>query len=132
MRYEYQGRLVRGAGGASMAALHNGGARLDEYESVLGFRPYPGTLNLMLDRNFRWDEPCLRVVTLDVERRKQGPNTPWVPKPASVYRVDVGGHDAVIFRHDNERYRLNFVEVLAPIRLRDVIVGSTVTVIQCA
>lgn len=95
---------------------------------MLGFEPYPGSLNIMLDTRFDWSKPDVLVDTLDVVNRRLGMDSEWAPRPMRFYRVTVDGHEAVAYRHVGEKYARNFLEVIAPYRLRDVLESEQVTV----
>lgn len=115
-----------GAGGASKAFEYASGRRMDEIEAILGWRPVPGSLNLRCDRPFDWRRGYFRSQVLDVTNRRAGLLSDWAPRWARFYPVSVSGEPAVAFRFEGERYADNFVELVAPVRLRDELTGTRV------
>lgn len=111
--------LRAGAGGATPAFLYADGRRMDEIEQVLGWRPYPGSLNLALAEPFDWDSGYFRSKVLDVVDRKAGLASEWAPRWARFYPVLINRLEAVAFRFEGERYPATMVELVAPLRLRD-------------
>lgn len=122
------GDLVKGAGGATAAFEHEGGRRIAEVESILGFRPVPGSLNLRLDHAFDWDEGYYRSQVLDVADRSAGLNSKWVPRWARFYPLTIDGVNAWAFRFEGEKYGQDFLELIAPERLRDKVKGPSATI----
>jgi CTP-dependent riboflavin kinase len=122
------GRVRSGAGGASKAFVHADERRIGELEHILGFRPYPGTLNVSLDRAFDWRAPHLSGEVLELVDRRAGLDSEWAPRLVRLYPVRLDGNcRAWALRWDADRYRETFLELVAPTRLRDC-VGATVTV----
>lgn len=115
----WTGAVRHGAGGASKAFAYEGGRRADEIGQVLGVKPYPGSLNVELDAPFDWDDAYHRARILDVADRSKGLDSEWQPRWARFYPVTVEDQEAWIFRFEGERYRENFAELIAPVRLRD-------------
>ena len=115
----WTGAVRSGAGGASAAFLHANGRRMDEIEAAIAVRPYPGSLNVHLSSPFDWTAPHIRAQVLDVVRRGQGLFVEWAPRTARLYPVTVDGVEAWVFRFVGERYDAAFVELVAPVRLRD-------------
>lgn len=111
--------VVSGAGGARRAFGYAENRRVGEIESVLGFRPYPGSLNLQAVRDFDWDVAYLRARLLDVVDRRAGLESPWAPRWARLYPVQVDGLAAWAFRFEGESYPRSFLECIASGRLRD-------------
>lgn len=120
--------MLAGAGGATAAFEYADGRRIGEVESILGFRPVPGSLNLRLDGPFDWDRGYYRAQVLDVKDRSAGLDSEWAPRWARFYPLTIDGHSVCAFRFEGERYELRFMEVIAPQRLRDVIPGPRVVV----
>lgn len=121
------GTMQAGAGGATKAFEHAGERRIAEVESILGWRPVAGSLNVSLDAPFEWNTRFYRAQVLDVKDRSKGIDSEWRPRWARFYPVRVDGHHACVFRFEGERYPDNFVELIAPQRLRDVIAGLRVS-----
>jgi CTP-dependent riboflavin kinase len=123
--------MKSGAGGATRAFQYAGGRRMDEIERVLGSRPVPGSLNLRLDDPFDWDAEYFRAQILDVKDRSRGIESEWGPRWARFYPVRVDGEDAFALRFESEHYDLQFMELIAPRKLRDMVHGPAVRVERC-
>jgi SAM-dependent methyltransferase len=121
------GMMQAGAGGATKAFEHAGERRIAEIESILGWRPVPGSLNVSLEQPFEWDTRFYRAPVLDVKDRSKGLGSEWAPRWARFYPVRIEDHEACVFRFEGERYPDTFVELIAPQRLRDVIAGQRVS-----
>lgn len=117
--YSAQAQAVSGAGGATPAFEYAGERRKAEIEKALGFWPFPGSLNLEVSQPFNWDEDYYRAQLLDVKQRGRGLDGEWAPRWARFYPVEIEGNDACAIRFEGEGYRANFVELIAPKKLRD-------------
>lgn len=112
-------QVMDGARGASVAFTHSDGRRIKEIGNALGYEPFPGSLNLKLSHNFDWDACYYRAQILDVERRGQGLGVPWKPRWCRFYPITIDTTRGHIMRFEGETYRQNFLEVIAPISLRE-------------
>jgi len=123
----FAANVIAGAGGASPAFEYDNGRRIEEIEHALGFRPYPGSLNLWLDKSFHLGVDYYRAKILDVADRSAGLGSEWKPRWARFYPVTIDGEQAFAFRFEGERYSGNFCELIAPKRLRDTVaeLGAT-------
>ena len=121
-----QAEIVGGAGGATPAFLYDEGRRVDEIEYVLGFKPFPGSLNLKLAEPFDWDRGYYRAQILDVADRSAGLDSKWAPRWARFYPLTIDGEQAWAFRFEGEKYNERFVELIAPVRLRDKVTEAIV------
>lgn len=130
------GEIHPGAGGASKAFAHAEGNRIREVREILGWSPYPGSLNVKLAHDFDWDRGYYRARVSDLVDRKAGLNSAWAPQWARFYPCRVAAQDgnsdsiscvAFRFEKDRTRYPANFVELLAPGRLRDDLTAPEVT-----
>ncbi len=84
--------------------------RADVYERLLGIKPYPGSLNVVLDDPWTLPQGCVRLDPAEL-----GIGVNFVPcrifdQPAFLFRTDA--HEAWVEQH-------RVVEVLAAVRLRD-------------
>lgn len=113
----FNGRVINGAGGASKAFVYDNERRIDELEFILGMRPIPGSMNVLLDRDFNWASGYYRTGMLDVTDRSKGLNSQWNYKPVRLYPVKVGTKKAFAMRFEGEGYPLNFVELISDERL---------------
>lgn len=119
----YLGKAESGSRGAAKAFQYAKFRRIDEIENALGVRVVPGTLNVRTERAFDWNRNYYRSQILDV-RTRPGLDGPWLPRWARFYPVMVSGIPAYAFRFEGEGYKDNFVELIAPVMLRDHIVRS--------
>ena len=119
----YSGVVKSGAGGATQAFNYADKRRSKEFEEILGFMPYPGSLNVELETPFDWNKHYFRAKVLDVANRADGMDSHWVPRWARFYPVIVEGKKAFAFRFEGDQYRENFIELIAESRLRDVAEG---------
>lgn len=119
----WRGKLCSGGGGATIAFAHNNNRRSAEIAAILGEWPFPGTLNARLDHPFGWDRDYYRAEILDVVDRANL-NAEWKPRWARFYPVMANGIDAYAFRFEGENYKTNYLELIAPVRLRDSIEES--------
>jgi FkbM family methyltransferase len=117
---ELRGEMRDGAKGATKAFLKDHGRRTDEIERILGVRPCPGSLNLTLSAPFDWATGYYRAQILDSTDRRN-PDAPWAPRWCRFYPVAVGDVGCWGMRFEGETYPAQFLEVIAPHRLRDLI-----------
>lgn len=122
-----QAVMRAGAGGAAAAFEYEAGRRIHEIAGVLGIKPMAGSLNLQLDGPFDWDDGYVRARILDVKDRAAGLDSEWVPRWARFYPLTIDGVPAQAFRFEGERYDYRFMELIAPVRLRDAVKGPRVT-----
>ena len=116
-----QGEVKSGAGGASKAFLFEDSRRTKEIENIIGVKCVPGSLNVWTDEWFDWNKNYYRAQVLDVQDRRRGIFSKWVPKWARIYPVKVDGHQGYAFRFEGESYPLNLVEVIGDIKFREVV-----------
>jgi SAM-dependent methyltransferase len=123
---EIAGAAKDGAGGATKAFLHEDSRRSHEVRHIVGYMPKPGSLNVWCDRPFDWNKGYYRAQLLDVVERGK-PNSPWEYRWARLYPVTVNGLEAHAFRFEGEHYNERFVELIAPVKLRDYLTSPAVT-----
>lgn len=125
----FTGEINSGAGGATPAFNYAEGRRIAEIEEILDFKSFPGSLNVKLEKPFSWDSGYFRAQILDVIDRKAGLESEWGPRWARFYPVLIFGQEiAYIFRFEGEKYPGEFVELIAPKKLRDVVGNGTVMI----
>lgn len=123
------GKMEAGAGGASKAFMHNEGHRMKEIAKILGFVPFPGSLNIRLESAFDFGRGFYRVMMPDVKDRSKGLDSTWEQRQCRFYPVQVNGIPVFAMRFEGEEYyKADFLEVISDIRLRDIIKGEGVTV----
>lgn len=128
MSREWTGQVVSGAGGASRAFLHKDGQRIREICGALGVLMFPGSLNVRLDSPFDWTAPHKTVHLTDWIDRRRGFSGPQALRKCGFWSVEVEGVEAWAMRFAGESYPETFVELVAPVRLRDHIDGDRVRV----
>jgi SAM-dependent methyltransferase len=121
------GQAQAGAGGAAKAFEYSDGRRSGEIRDILGYQPKAGSLNVWCDRPFDWSKDYYRSQILDVADRRLGLNSKWAPKWARFYPITVNGIQAHVFRFEGEAYNERFVELIAPVKLRDHLTSVDVT-----
>lgn len=114
-----QARITAGAGGAAPAFEYADGRRVREIGDVLGFEPFPGSLNLVSDEPFNWDQDYFRAQILDVARRGEGLDVEWLPRWMRFYPVSIEGQKAWAIKFEGEAYHPKFLELIAPVKLRE-------------
>lgn len=125
----WRGSLTSGGGGATLAFTYKDNRRMAEIASILGEWPFPGTLNAKLDHPFGWNRDYYRAEILETVDRANL-NAEWKPRWVRFYPVTVNGIDAHAIRFEGETYRDNYLELIAPVRLRDK-VGESIDVRSC-
>jgi uncharacterized Rossmann fold enzyme len=116
--------LREGAKGASKAFAHADGRRAKEIRDVLGFEPFPGSLNL--ECPFDWNTGYFRAQILDVVDRSKGLDSEWALRWCRFYPVRIDGHGAYAMRFEGEKYRDDLVELIADRQLRPLLSESPV------
>jgi riboflavin kinase len=117
-----RGRVVSGLGEGQHYISKEGYQK--QFREKLGFEPFPGTLNIKLDRPF--EPTCRQAIKIEGfldEGRTLG--------KCICYRVKVQGIEAAIVRPERSSYTLDLAEVIAPISLRSSLGladGSEVTI----
>lgn len=94
--------------------------RIGPVERLVGVPLHRGTLNLTLDRPFDWAAEHV-TLTLPDAKDWQDLDGEWFESPARVSPVLVGYHAAWAMRLDRSSAPANLIEVVAPVRLRDVV-----------
>jgi CTP-dependent riboflavin kinase len=80
----------------------------------------PGTLNLVLDRRFDWGAAHHAVQVPDA-RDWSNLDGAWYESTARIYPVSVNGLRAWVMHLDRSRASKRLVEIVAAVRLRDVL-----------
>ena len=122
--FEYSGKSISGAGGASKAFVYDENKRANLISYILGKPIFPGTLNIQLNSDFAWDINYFRAQLPDVKDRAKGIDSDWSLRWVRFYPILINGISAWGMRFEGERYPLNFLEVIASVRLRDSIDGQ--------
>lgn len=114
----WRGELTSGGGGASKAFAHADNRRIKEIAAILGCEPYPGTLNAKLDHPFCWTRDYYRAQLLETVDRSNL-NAEWKPRWVRFYPAIVNDIEVHAIRFEGESYSPNYIEFIAPERLRD-------------
>lgn len=120
---EYILSLHEGTKGATKAFEYLDGRRISEIEDILGYRPYPGSLNCTVDRPFDYSKNYYTASILDLKNRSTGLDGEWALREARFIPVIVIGDeivDAHAFKFKGDSYAPEFIELISPVRLRDI------------
>lgn len=117
--------LVAGAGGASRAFLAREKQRIIELQALIGYAPYPGTLNLRLKHGFDWDAPHVQGSIWHASPSGGGLRGvrlyPVALSSNNIAQADCMGH---VIRFENASYPDTYIGVIAPVRLRELFDGK--------
>lgn len=112
---KFRGRITKGLGEGRYYVSREGYQK--QFEETLGYRAYPGTLNLELENGgphpssvLSEDDAC-ELEGFEEDGRTFG--------EALCYEAEVGGLDAAIVIPDRSHYRSSVFEVISDRRLRD-------------
>lgn len=122
------GKMEAGAGGAGKAFQYSENRRMKEIESIIGFEPFPGSLNIKLETTFDFGSGFFRADILDVVDRASGLDSFWKKRPCRFYPIKVGGWPAYAMRFEGETYPPDFLEVISSARLRDILPEENVVI----
>ena len=86
----------------------------EKFKEILGFKPYPGTLNLRIDQ-----EKILEIHEQDSERLESFEHEETEYSGMNIYRCEINGVEAAYLDLDITDYEENVLEIIAPIGLRD-------------
>ena len=76
----------------------------------LGFVPFPGTLNVLLEEPFPAEQQAIEIEGFQEEGHSFG--------ECKCYRIKLNGIEAAVVRPERSRYPADLVEVIAPVQLR--------------
>lgn len=106
----FRGKVVRGLGEGQYYISRKG--YRSQFLQQLGFEPFPGTLNIMLDEPFVASKLLeIRIEGFSDEGRIFG--------GCRCYKIKVNGIEAAIVRPEKSSYPANMVEVISPVCLRE-------------
>lgn len=117
----YKGKAQDGGAGASRAMAHERCRRMLELKEILGYMPFPGSLNLSLDRPFDYSQPCIEAEVLNPQSVHNF-DAPWVKEVFQFWPITIAGieaHAVCMKRRHRAQRQPTFMEVYAPVRLRD-------------
>lgn len=116
-----RGKILSGLGQAQYFLTREGYSR--QFEAKLGFLPFPGTLNVLLEEPFPAERQAIKIEGFSEEGRTFG--------ECRCYPIKLNGIDAAVVRPEKSRYPAELIEVIAPVKLRTLGLedGDTVEVI---
>jgi riboflavin kinase len=82
-----------------------------QFKERLGFVPFPGTLNVLLDEPFPTEVQPIEIEGFSEEGKSFG--------KCKCYRIKLGGIQAAVIRPVKSRYPPEIIEIIAPAKLRD-------------
>ena len=116
------GKIAAGLGQAQYFIAREGYSR--QFLCLLGFVPFPGTLNVLLEGPFPAEQQAIRIESFQEEGRSFG--------ECKCYRIRLNGIEAAVVRPERSRYPADLIEVIAPVQLRQALAlkeGDSVDVI---
>ncbi len=103
-----RGKIAAGLGQGQYFISREGYSR--QFLQHLGFVPFPGTLNVLLEEPFPAELQAIRIEGFQEEGRSFG--------ECKCYRIRLNGIEAAVVRPERSRYPADLVEVIAPVQLR--------------
>ena len=103
-----RGKISAGLGQGRYFISREGYSR--QFLQHLGFVPFPGTLNVLLDEPFPAEQQAIKIEGFLEEGRSFG--------ECKCYRIKLNGIDAAVVRPERSRYPAELIEVIAPLKLR--------------
>ena len=103
-----RGKIASGLGQGQYFISREGYSR--QFLQHLGFVPFPGTLNVLLDEPFPAGQQAIKIEGFQEEGRSFG--------ECKCYRIKLNGIDAAVVRPERSRYPPELIEVIAPVQLR--------------
>jgi riboflavin kinase, archaea type len=116
-----RGKVSSGLGQAQYFLSREGYCR--QFAQKLGFVPFPGTLNVLLEEPFPTGAQAITIEGFSEEGKSFG--------ECKCYRIKINGIDAAVVRPERSSYPPELIEIIAPIELRALgpVDGDTVDVI---
>ncbi|MDD2755376.1 MAG: CTP-dependent riboflavin kinase [Methanothrix sp.] len=102
------GKILSGLGQAQYFLTREGYSR--QFLERLGFVPFPGTLNVLLNEPFPAEQQAIKIEGFSEEGRSFG--------ECRCYRIKLNGIEAAVVRPERSRYPPELIEVIAPVKLR--------------
>jgi riboflavin kinase, archaea type len=103
-----RGKILSGLGQAQYFLTREGYSR--QFTEKLGFVPFPGTLNVLLEEPFQTEWQEIQIEGFSEEGRSFG--------ECRCCRIKLNGMQAVVVRPERSRYPPELIEVIAPVKLR--------------
>ena len=103
-----QGKITAGLGKAGFFLSREGYRR--QFQECLGFVPFPGTLNVLLDEPFPASSPSILIRGFSEAEECFG--------GCLCYHISINGMDAAAIRPEKSSHPPELIEVIAPSNLR--------------
>ena len=103
-----RGKIAAGLGQGQYFISREGYSR--QFLQHLGFVPFPGTLNVLLEKPFPAEQQAIRIEGFQQEGQIFG--------ECQCYRIKLNGIEAAVVRPERSRYPAELIEVIAPVQLR--------------
>jgi riboflavin kinase len=103
-----RGKIKAGLGQGQYFIAREGYSR--QFLQHLGFVPFPGTLNVLLEEPFPSEQQAIEIESFQEEGRSFG--------ECKCYRIRLNGIEAAVVQPEKSRYPADLVEVIAPVQLR--------------
>ena len=102
------GKVTSGVGQAGYYLCRDGYRQ--QFLDRLGFIPFPGTLNVLLDQPFPASAPSVTILGFYEKEKSFG--------ACQCYRIRINGLDAMAIRPEKSSHPPELIEVIAPLNLR--------------
>ncbi len=102
------GKVIAGMGQAGYFLSRDGYRQ--QFLDRLGFIPFPGTLNVLLDQPFPASAPSVTILGFYEKEKSFG--------ACQCYRIRINGLDAMAIRPEKSIHPPELIEVIAPLNLR--------------
>lgn len=110
---ELDGKVIAGVGEGRYYVELNGYQK--QFKKKLGFRAYPGTLNLVVDKkdalSFLNSSKLIEINAFSTKKRTYG--------SLKCYKINIDGIDGAVVVPERARHSEEIIEVIAPVCLRD-------------
>jgi riboflavin kinase, archaea type len=103
-----RGKISSGLGQGQYYISREGYSR--QFLQHLGFVPFPGTLNVLLEKPFPAEQQAIWIEGFSEEGKSFG--------GCKCYRIKINGIKAAAVRPERSRYPAELIEVIAPVKLR--------------
>jgi riboflavin kinase len=103
-----QGKVISGLGRAGYFLCREGYSR--QFRDKLGYIPFPGTLNVLLDQPFPARAPCIPVIGFSEGKESFG--------GCQCYRIRINGLDGAVIRPEKSCHPPELIEIISSVSLR--------------
>jgi riboflavin kinase len=104
-----RGKIVSGLGQGQYFLTREGYSR--QFVLKLGFLPFPGTLNVILEEPFPAGQRAIEIEGFAEEGKSFG--------ECKCYTIKLNGMQAAVVRPERSRYPPELIEIIAPLKLRE-------------